>query len=209
MNIKKFRRSFLTITVVLALPTSTALAAPAVATPGEDIPRQTERDDAAIENINPTSQDTAVNGARFTLRNLRDIPSIEANAVLALGEALGTSKLTVNVSSYKPRSYVLYAENYGSQAAGRYRYGLQADWKNLGGTGSKLSVGALVSNSNQHGGNISYEAPVGHSMTTLGLGYSHSDYELGSVWRELGVEGESDTFTFYGKTPLVNTFKMF
>ena len=43
-------------------------------------------------------------------------------------------------------------------------------------------------------------------MTTVGIGYSHSDYELGSIWSQLGAEGKSDTFTLYGRTPLVNTF---
>jgi len=141
-----------------------------------------------------------------SLRTLRDIPGIGADAILAPGEKPGTSTLSVSLTPRKPQSYVLYAENYGNQSTGRYRYGLQADWKNLGGTGGKLSLGALISNGKQYGGNISYEIPVGHSMTTLGISYSHSDYELGSIWSQLGVEGKSDTFTLYGRTPLVNTF---
>ena len=66
-----------------------------------------------------------------------------------------------------PATYILYAENYGSRAAGRYRYGFQADWKNLGGTGSRLMAGVVISNGKQHGGNLVYEIPVGHSSTTL------------------------------------------
>lgn len=142
-----------------------------------------------------------------SLRTLRDIPGIGADAILAPGEKPGTSTLSVSLTPRKPQSYVLYAENYGSQSTGRYRYGLQADWKNLGGTGGKLSLGALISNGKQYGGNISYEIPVGHSMTTLGISYSHSDYELGSIWSQLGVEGKSDTFTLYGRTPLVNNLR--
>ncbi|WP_158645764.1 ShlB/FhaC/HecB family hemolysin secretion/activation protein [Selenomonas ruminantium] len=141
-----------------------------------------------------------------SLRNLRDIPGIEANAVLSPGPEQGTSNLTVKVEPKDPATYILYAENYGSKAAGRYRYGLQADWKNLGGTGSRLNVGALISNGKQHGGNIAYEIPVGHSMTTLGVAYSHSDYELGSIWSQLGVEGKSDTVSLYGRTPLLNYY---
>ncbi len=141
-----------------------------------------------------------------SLRNLRDIPGIRANAVLSPGPEQGTSNLTVKVEPKDPTTYILYAENYGSKAAGRYRYGLQADWKNLGGTGSRLNVGALISNGKQHGGNIAYEIPVGHSMTTLGLAYSHSDYELGSIWSQLGVEGKSDTVSLYGRTPLLNYY---
>lgn len=141
-----------------------------------------------------------------SLRNLRDIPGIEANAVLSPGAEQGTSDLIVKVKKQDTSTYILYAENYGSKAAGRYRYGLQADWKNLGGTGSRLNAGVLISNARQHGGNIAYEMPVGHSMTTLGIGYSHSDYELGSIWSQLGVKGKSDTISLYGRTPLVNHY---
>ena len=142
-----------------------------------------------------------------SLRNLRDIPGIAANAVLSPGSEQGTSNLTVKVSDLHPATYVLYAENYGNKSAGRYRYGFQADWKNISGTGSRLMVGGLISNGKQHGGNLAYEMPVGHSMTTLGLAYSHSDYELGSIWSQLGVEGKSDTLSLYGRTPLANRYK--
>lgn len=76
-----------------------------------------------------------------SLQNLRDIPGIAANAVLSPGSEQGTSNLTVKISDMHPATYILYAENYGSRAAGRYRYGFQADWKNLGGTGSRLMAG--------------------------------------------------------------------
>ena len=142
-----------------------------------------------------------------SLRNLRDIPGIAAHATLSPGSEQGTSNLTINVTDLHPATYILYGENYGSKSAGRYRYGLQADWKNISGTGSRLMVGGLISNGKQHGGNIAYEIPVGHSMTTLGLAYSHSDYELGSVWSQLGVEGKSDTVSLYGRTPLANRYE--
>ena len=139
-----------------------------------------------------------------SLRNLKDIPGVNVNGVISPGTGQGESNLRVDLQKDTAGTYVIYAENYGSRAAGRYRYGLQADWKNLGGTGARLNLGGLISNSNQRGFNIAYEIPVGHSMTTLGIGYSHSDYELGSVWSQLGVEGKSDTISLYGKTPLDN-----
>ncbi len=142
-----------------------------------------------------------------SLRNLRDIPGIAAHATLSPGSEQGTSNLTIKVTDLHPATYVLYGENYGSKSAGRYRYGFQADWKNISGTGSRLMVGGLISNGKQHGGNLAYEMPVGHSMTTLGLAYSHSDYELGSIWSQLGVEGKSDTLSLYGRTPLANRYK--
>lgn len=140
-----------------------------------------------------------------SLRNLRDVPGIAVAASLAPGSEQGTSDLKVRLKDRDRDSYVLYAENYGSRSAGRYRYGLQANWFNLSRLGDKLNVGGLISNNHQHGYNIGYEIPTGHSATVLGIGYSRSDYELGGVFSQLGVEGKSDTFSLYGRTPLVNT----
>lgn len=139
-----------------------------------------------------------------SLRNLRDLPGVNVNASLSPGAEQGTSDLTVKLSKGDVDSYVLYTENYGSRAAGRYRYGLQADWRNLGGSGTRLNAGVLISNGNQQGYNIGVETPVGHSATILGLGYSHSNYELGDVMRQMGVNGKSDTVSLYGRTPLLN-----
>lgn len=138
------------------------------------------------------------------LRNLRDLPGIAVDASLSPGSQQGTSNLTVKLRHHDVDSYVVYAENYGSRAAGRYRYGVQAEWRNLEGSGSRLSAGGLISNANQHGYNIGFETPVGHSATTVGIGYSYSNYELGDLFRQLGVKGFSHTVSLYGKTPLVN-----
>ncbi|WP_178139486.1 ShlB/FhaC/HecB family hemolysin secretion/activation protein [Selenomonas ruminantium] len=139
------------------------------------------------------------------LRNLRDLPGINVRASLSPGAEQGTSNLTVKVDKGDVDAYVLYAENYGSRASGRYRYGLQADWRNLEGSGARINAGGLISNSHQRGYNIGLETPVGHSATVMGVGFSHSNYELGSIWSQLGVKGKSNTISLYGRTPLQNT----
>ena len=58
------------------------------------------------------------------LLNLRDVPGIVSNASLSPGATQGTSNLNVKIDHHDRDSYVLYTENYGSRAAGRYRYGL-------------------------------------------------------------------------------------
>ena len=139
------------------------------------------------------------------LRNLRDLPGIGVEATLAPGSQQGTSNLTVKLRHHDIDSYVVYTENYGSRSAGRYRYGVQAEWRNLEGSGSRLNVGGLISNANQHGYNVGFETPVGHSATTVGIGYSYSNYELGNDYRRWGVKGYSHTVSLYGKTPLQNS----
>lgn len=139
------------------------------------------------------------------LYNLRDLSGVEVQGVLSPGAEQGTSDLTVHVTNKKKTSIILYSENYGSKDAGRYRYGLQGEVRNLSGMGDRLNLGALFSNNHQHNYNISYETTVGHSATKLGIGFSRADYELGNDFADLGAEGIANTYSIYGRTPLWNT----
>ena len=139
------------------------------------------------------------------LYNLRDLSGVEVQGVLSPGAEQGTSDLTVHVTNKKKTSVILYSENYGSKDAGRYRYGLQGEVRNLSGMGDRLNLGALFSNNHQHNYNISYETTVGHSATKLGIGFSRADYELGNDFADLGAEGIANTYSIYGRTPLWNT----
>ncbi len=139
------------------------------------------------------------------LYNLRDLSGVAVQGVLSPGAEQGTSDLTVRVTNKKKISVVLYSENYGSEAVGRYRYGLQGEVRNLSGTGDRLNLGALLSNKQQHNYNISYETTLGRSGSRLGFGFSRADYDLGNVFAALGAEGVADTYSLYGRTPLWNT----
>ena len=141
------------------------------------------------------------------LYRLRDLSGIEVYGMLSPGAAEGTSDLTVKVSNGKRNSLIVYSENYGSRSAGRYRYGFQGEVGNFFGTGGRLNLGALISNENQHGYNISMELPTGHSATKLGIGFSRSDYELGAGMQELGAQGRTNTYSIFGRTPLWHTAK--
>lgn len=133
---------------------------------------------------------------------LDDLSGVHAAATLAAGSGVGETDLFVKITNDKPVSAILYAENYGNESTGKYRYGLSASLENVGNVGGKLTVGGMISNGEQHAYNIGYETPVGHSATKLGVGYSRSDYELGSVFSELGAEGVAHTYSFWGDTPL-------
>ncbi len=139
------------------------------------------------------------------MKKLQDITGVEVGGVLSPGSAPGESDFHIKVMDGKANSFIVYAENYGSKSAGRYRYGLQGELGNLGGTGAKVDLGLLISNKHQHGYNLSAEMPVGHSGTRIGLGYSRSDYELGALAQALGAEGTADTYSIYGRTPIFDT----
>ena len=139
------------------------------------------------------------------LKNLQSLSGIDAYGILSPGSTEGESDLTVKIGKGRSQHFVLYSENYGSKAAGRYRYGLQGEWGNFDSHGSKLNIGGLVSNARQHGYNFGAEFNVGHSATKLGIAYSRSDYELGAGMQAVGAEGIAHTYSLFGRTPLINT----
>ena len=145
------------------------------------------------------------NKLETALYNLSDLGEVQAAGVLSPGAQIGTSDVTVKLSKGKKNVAIIYAENYGSQSSGRYRYGVQDTLNNLSGRGDKLSLGVLISNHDLRNYAVNYEAPVGPSGTIIGIGYSHMNYELGGIFNNLGAKGKADTYSIYGKTPLYIT----
>lgn len=135
------------------------------------------------------------------LYSISDVSGTRAVGVLAPGKAFGTSDVTVRIEDGKPTNTVLYMENYGAKSSGRYRYGLQHTIYDLGGTGGRLGLGTLISNSHMHNYYANYELPVGRGGSTLGLGVSQMDYKLGGAMRDFGANGKADTVSLFGSMP--------
>ena len=140
-----------------------------------------------------------------TLYSISDVSGTRAVGVLAPGKDFGTSDVTVRIEDGKRTNTVLYAENYGTKSAGRYRYGVQHSIYDVGDIGARASIGGLISNSHMHNYYANYEAPVGRGGATLGLGFSQMDYKLGGVMRELGANGKADTLSLFGSYPFFHT----
>ena len=136
------------------------------------------------------------------LYSVSDATGARAVGVLSPGTEFGTSKLTVRIEDSKESNTVFYVENYGSTSTGRYRYGLQETFYNPSGTGDKVSAGALISNGSLRNFYANYETVVGHGGSTLGVGISRMNYQVGGALAELGAEGQSLTFTIFGQAPL-------
>ena len=141
----------------------------------------------------------------IALFNVNEMYGVEARGSLVPGKRDGTSDLIVTIKPGRTRSITAYADNYGSKSAGRYRYGIQADFMGIGNTDSRLTVGGLISNNNLHNYNIGWETHMGHSGTTAGIRFSRMDYQLGSVFAQLDARGVANTLSLYGTTPLWRT----
>ena len=140
-----------------------------------------------------------------TLYSISDVSGTRAVGVLSPGEAFGTSDVTVRIEDGKQENTVLYVENYGSKSAGRYRYGLQQSFYDVGGTGAKANLGGMISNSHMHNYYANYEFPIGRGGQTLGLGLSQMDYKLGGPFRAWGANGKAKTVSLFGSLPFYHT----
>lgn len=141
-------------------------------------------------------------GLETTLYFISDVSGTKAVGVLAPGKDFGTSDVTVRIEDGPQTNTVLYAENYGSKSSGRYRYGLQQSFYDVGGLGQRASLGGLISNARMHNYYANYELPVGHGGHTLGLGISQMDYNLGGPFRAWGANGTADTVSLFGTVPI-------
>jgi len=139
------------------------------------------------------------------LYTISDFSGARAVGTLSAGKSFGLSDVTVHIEDGKPSSTIVYAENYGGDSTGRYRYGTQHAIYNADGMGAKINVGALISNKSLHNYYANYETLVGHGGTSLGIGYSRMDYEVGGPLRDLGMHGTADTISIYGSRPIYHT----
>lgn len=137
--------------------------------------------------------------------NIKDLKGVKVGAIMSPGANDGETDVVVRVENGKSSQYTIYAENHGSVTAGRYRYGVLADWYNVAGHGEHIGVNGLISNSNQKNIGVRYEMPLGNSNTKVGFGYYHSNYELGHEAAALGVKGVSNNFSLFATTPLWKT----
>lgn len=139
------------------------------------------------------------------LYNIIGLGGVKAGGLLQPGANRGESNLTIKVENGKAETYVLYVNNHGSKAAGRYRYGFTADWYELGGIGDHLGLNGMISNARQKNFGLRYDLSMGHSGTRLGIGISHANYELGAAAAILGAKGTATTYSLYGTTPIYHT----
>lgn len=141
------------------------------------------------------------------LVNVNDMYGVNSTATLVPGETEGTSDLIVKLEPGRKKTATLYTDNYGSKSSGRYRYGFQAGFMDLGETGGRLTIGGLLSNDHLHDYNIGWDMMTGHSGTVIGIRQSRTDYELGSIFAPLDARGIANTTSLYGTTPLWRTAK--
>ena len=136
---------------------------------------------------------------------INDIGGIKAAGIMKPGAEVGTSDLTIRLEDGRRNMAALYAENYGSISTGRYRYSLNLNYRNLGGIGDTLNISAMLSNKDMRNYTFDYAALLGNTGTSVGIGYSRLNYDLGQT--TLSSYGQADTYRLFATTPLIRRAK--
>lgn len=104
-----------------------------------------------------------------------------------------------------PVSFTAFADNYGTETAGRYRYGGQLDIRNITGSADTLNLFYSRTNEGQNNYSVHYELPINSHPSVLGVTACYSNYELGGAYQPLGAQGNSLSLEAFYREPLVRT----
>ena len=134
---------------------------------------------------------------------LSDIPGVIVHSTLSPGAEVGASDLTVDLAPSPLISGSLEADNAGNRYTGAYRFGGSINLNNPTGLGDLLSLRLLASTEGLAYGRAAYQAPIG--AATVGVAYTHLQYELGREFSVLDAGGSADIVSVFASYPLIRS----
>jgi hemolysin activation/secretion protein len=137
---------------------------------------------------------------------LNDWPGVGAKSTLLPTGDEGRYAIAVQTEARRGWDASVDADNYGSEATGRYRAGALLRWNNPTGSGDNLDLRASVSSGKGTlVGRLGYEIPLGSSPWRLGAGISRVEYELGQDFAGAGAVGSADVADVSLSYPFIRT----
>lgn len=136
------------------------------------------------------------------LLKLTDLGVFNLQGEFSQGRGPIDKELLLDLTRTEYFGITLFADNKGSKAAGRYRYGVQADIFNPTKNADALSLFYARSSENQNNYSISYQIPVNSHPTVIGTSFCLTDYDLGHEYEVLGAEGRSWEWAVFVREPL-------
>ncbi|CAM3512933.1 Heme/hemopexin transporter protein HuxB precursor [Halomonas lysinitropha] len=134
---------------------------------------------------------------------LSDIPGVNVQSTLVPGQSVGAADLIVDVTPGQRVTGSIDADNAGNYYTGEERLGGTIHINNLAGRGDVASLRVLSSFDGLDYARGAYQMQFGKA--TAGVSYSHLEYEVGKEFRDLGVEGDAQITSVFGRYPLIRS----
>ena len=143
------------------------------------------------------------------LYKLNDIDGIKASGFFTKGKKEGSTVLNITVERDKNSRHILYTDNYGNRSSGQYRLGLLNDFYNVDKSGTKITVGGLLSTKKSMDlyTDANFVFSSHGTMHRLGLHVGRSSYKLGDEYRDLDANGDLMNYSIYGTTTARKTIE--
>ncbi len=143
------------------------------------------------------------------LYKLNDIDGIKASGFFTQGKKEGSTVLNITIDLDKASRHILYTDNYGNRSSGQYRVGLLNDFYNVDDSGTKITVGGLLSTKNSMDlyADANFVLPSKGIVNRLGFHVGRSSYKLGDEYRDLDANGNLMNFSVYGTTTVRKTIQ--
>ena len=155
-----------------------------------------------LDGLNP-GDPVAIAPLERRLLLLSDIPGVVVHSTLSPGAEVGSSDLTVDLTRARRISGSLEADNAGNRYTGAYRFGGSVNLHNPTGLGDLISLRLLASTEGLAYGRAAWQAPLGDA--TVGVAYTHLQYDLGREFAVLDAGGTADIFSVFASYPLIRS----
>lgn len=155
-----------------------------------------------LEGLNP-GDPVAIAPLERRLLLLSDVPGVVVHSTLSPGAEVGSSDLTVDLTPARRISGSLEADNAGNRYTGAYRFGGTVNFANPTGLGDLISLRLLASTEGLAYGRAAWQVPFG--AATVGVAWTHMQYDLGREFSALDAGGEADIFSAFASYPLIRS----
>jgi len=168
------------------------------------------RDEVVQDHVGQVAQAPTVLQADLERRLLllNDIPGVVARAAFTPADTPGRADMVVSVAEEEPLVVRVDADNEGSTTTGRYRVGVNFDFRDLFGVGDSTQARLIMSDTvHMVDSSLTTSVPVGGQGLSLGGGLSRLTYQLGGSFVALGGVGTALVETVNLGYPLVRSLE--
>lgn len=145
--------------------------------------------------LNQPVEKDKISGA---LARTNELPGLQVFGYFSAGREQGDTHVNLKILEETRWISTWQADNYGIDSTGEYRISADLKWISPTGTGDLFHLGIVQTTqpTNNTYGFVQYRIPFFRDSSTLYLGYSNNQFELGETFSALLINGESNNINF-------------